>query len=421
MNRLKFFFLCSILGLTSTVFAQNTLESCLELAEKSSPQAQLLPLVRDAEQLQLSMLRANFMPQSTLGGSATWQSAVTSLPISLPNIHVPTLPKDQYKASLEVSQNVWDGGMTKSQMALARSSAEVELKSIETSLYQQREQVANLYFGAILAKKQLSSLQIMYKDVENQRNKVLANIQNGTAVKGNELLLEAKLLELIQQTREVRAKLLAALKALSILTGTIMNETIELKEPIVSTPESNEINRPEWQVLEAQSNLLEANKNLIRAKYSPKVSLFATSGYGRPALNMLSPDFRTFFIGGLSVKIPLSHLYLKSKQQEWKQISLNQQKIKQQQSQVIQQSELKLASQSEELAKLKEQLNVDEKLIEIRAYLQKTAEKKLENGVITMSEYLTELDNELLAKQNLSLHQVQYYQLIQQMKFTLGK
>lgn len=66
-------------------------------------------------------------------------------------------------------------------------------------------------------------------------------------------------------------------------------------------------------------------------------------------------------------------------------------------------------------------MNVDEKLIEIRAYLQKTAEKKLENGVITMSEYLTELDNELLAKQNLSLHQVQYYQLIQQMKFTLGK
>ena len=45
--------------------------------------------------------------------------------------------------------------------------------------------------------------------------------------------------------------------------------------------------------------------------------------------------------------------------------------------------------------------------------MKKTAEKRLENGVISISEFITEVENESIAKQNLSLHQIQLLHLMQ--------
>ena len=48
------------------------------------------------------------------------------------------------------------------------------------------------------------------------------------------------------------------------------------------------------------------------------------------------------------------------------------------------------------------------------------SEVKLNNGVITVNEYITEVDNETIAKQNMDLHQIQLQQTIQAIKITLG-
>lgn len=421
MNKIKHFFIIGLLGLSFGLNAQSTLQSCMALAEKNNPQAQLLPLVKEAEAVQLSALSKNLLPQASIGGQASWQSAVTSLPISLPNITVPTIPKDQYKATLELTQTLWDGGTLKSQKLLTQANANADTRSIENNIYQTKEQVSNLYFGVLLAEKQLANMAITKNDLESQLKKINANIQNGTAVKSNAMALEARLIELKQQQREVRSRKLSALKGLSILTGSEFPENIILEEPILDLAEETSINRPELKFFDAQKDLAEANKSLIKSKYAPKINLFATGGYGRPALNFLSPDFSTYFIGGLSLRIPLSQFYLKSKQSDFRQIDINKEKIDKQKDLFLQQTQLKLASQREDLAKLKDQILEDKRLIEIRDYMKRTAENRLENGIITVSDYISEVDNETMAKQNLSLHQVQILQVIQNIKIISGK
>jgi outer membrane protein TolC len=421
MRELKHIFILTLVFCGFSVSAQTTLQYCIELAEKNSPQAQLLPLIKEAENIQIGALNKNLLPQASLAGQATWQSAVTSLPISLPNISVPSISKDQYKATLDLTQNIWDGGLTKGQKKLVSATANTDSKSIENNIYQLKEQISNLYFGVLLADKQLANTEISRNDLESQAKKIQANLQNGTAIKGNVLMIEARLIELKQIQREIKSRKLAALKGLSILTGKEFSETTILEEPQNQVIQDTNIDRPELKLLDAQKELSEANKSLIKAKYAPKVNLFATGGYGRPGLNFLSPDFSTYFIGGLALKIPLSHLYLKTQNSDLRQLDINKEKIDRQKELFLQQTNLKLASQNEDVAKLQDQIKEDARLIEIREYMKKTAENKLENGIITVSDYISEVDNEATAKQNLSLHQVQLLQIINNIKITKGK
>lgn len=420
MNKLSQIFII-IAFCNFSISAQTTLQTCIELAEKNSPQAQLLPLVKEAENVQIGALNKNFLPQMSLGGQATWQSAVTSLPISLPNITVPTISKDQYKATLDLTQNIWDGGLIKGQKKLASATANTDSRSIENNIYQLKEQISNLYFGILLADKQFVNTEITRNDLESQSKKIQANLQNGTAIKGNVLMIEARLIELKQIQREIKSRKLVALKGLSILTGKEFPENTILETPQIQALEESNIDRPELKLFDAQKDLSEANKSLIKAKYAPKINLFATGGYGRPGLNFLSPDFSTYFIGGLALKVPLSHLYLKTQNSDLRQLDINKEKIDRQKELFLQQTNLKLASQNEDVAKLQDQIKEDARLIEIREYIKKTAENKLENGIITVSDYITEMDNEATAKQNLSLHQVQLLQVINSIKITKGK
>lgn len=420
-NRKLLIIICLLIKIQSSHTQTITLQSCIEAAEKNNPQQSVLELVREAETLQINALSKSLLPQLSLGGQATWQSAVTGLAISLPNVNIPQVKKDQYKATLDITQNLWDGGVNKSQKKLAIASANLDTKSIENNLYQTREQVANLYFGVMLAERQFANSEITRNDLEAQLKKQTANIQNGTAIKSNAMMIEARLIELKQMQREILSRKLAALRGLSILTGKDFSENTKLEEPSFEQSNDTNINRPELRFFDAQKDLADVNKSLIKSKNLPKISLFATGGYGRPGLNFLDPDFAPYFIGGLSLKVPLSHFYTKSQDSELRQIEINKLRIESQKEAFLQQTQLKLASQREDLAKIQDQIREDQKLIEIREYMRKIAENRLENGIITISDYIAEVDAEALAKQNLSLHQVQLLQILNNIKITAGK
>ena len=92
-----------------------SLEACYRQAETHSPQAGQTRLIQEATDLQIKLLSRNYVPQSRLNGQATWQSDVTSVPIKLPNFEISPPPKDQYKLTLDMTQTIWDGGVTEKQ------------------------------------------------------------------------------------------------------------------------------------------------------------------------------------------------------------------------------------------------------------------------------------------------------------------
>ena len=97
-------------------------------------------------------LTAVWLPSLDLNGSFSYQSDVvdmsemfSSLPID-PGI-LPSIPHEQYRATLDVSQVFWDGGVTRSARAVEQVVSELNMKQNEADIYRLREQVNNYYFS----------------------------------------------------------------------------------------------------------------------------------------------------------------------------------------------------------------------------------------------------------------------------------
>ena len=408
--------LCHISNAQTTL----SLEECYRQAETHSPQAGQTRLIQEATDLQIKLLNRNYVPQSRINGQATWQSDVTSVPIKLPNFELTPPPKDQYKLTLDVTQTIWDGGLTEKQKSATLANQQVEQQRVVVDLYRIREQVSNLYFGALFAERQLRNFEILQQELNAKLLKTKASVQNGVAIRSNVLSLEARILEIEQQLLETQKRRASALEGLSLLTGTNIDVNTTLQAPATQLVNGIEITRPELRLFDAQKQNLAVNEQLIKAKNLPKLSAFATGGYGRPGLNFLATQFQTYFIGGIQLQIPLTHLYTNSQGLEIQQLRVNQQRIERQRESFLLETQVRLASQRQEVGRLQALVASDRKLIEIRGSIRKASESQLDNGIITASDYLTELNNEDTARQNLILHEIQLLQAQNNQRITSG-
>ena len=132
-----------------------TLDNCLEMAKQNYPLIKQYTLIEKTKEYSIANAQKGYLPQFNVAGQATYQSAVTGFPITLPNIDVPTLSKDQYKFYGEVSQSITDLFTVKDQKEYINANSEIETQKIEVELYKLRERINNLFFGILLIDAQI--------------------------------------------------------------------------------------------------------------------------------------------------------------------------------------------------------------------------------------------------------------------------
>ena len=103
-----------------------TLDSCYQKARANYPLIKQFDLLDQTKSLSLEKTSRGYLPQISIGGQATYQSDVTSLPITLPNMSVPTVDKDQYKIYGEIVQPITDLLTVKHSYDYVTSSADIE-------------------------------------------------------------------------------------------------------------------------------------------------------------------------------------------------------------------------------------------------------------------------------------------------------
>ena len=407
--------------LTPVLYAQHSLGELIEASRKNHPQQGQLALISEAADLKIKEIGGAYLPQSSLGGQATWQSEVTSVSFPLPNVNILPPPQDQYKVTLDLQQNLWDGGLTAARKAQAKTDQAVQESTVETDLIKVVEQVSQLYFGAIIATKQAVNVGLLLKDLQARMKVLQAGVENGVATKSSLLDLRAKELELQQKLAELNQKRKSVLSSLSLLTGLSLSPETVLSEEISLADVNSENDRPELALLTAQQAGLQVGERLVKAKNAPKIGVFATAGYGRPGLNFLARDFSPYFIGGVSLKVPISHLYTGGQKTELQQLRVNQMRVEKQKESFLLATQVQKLAQEAELERLETLIIGDRELIDIREQLKTTAEVQLDNGVITSADYITELNKLDQARQNLAIHEVQLLQTKQNIRLLLGQ
>lgn len=397
-----------------------TIDACQEKARNNYPMIKQYGLLTAAEKYNLSNLSKAYLPQISLNAQATYQSEVVSFPIDIPTISMPTIDKDQYKATIDVSQTIWDGGSTSSQQKITRSSAEVDKQNVEVTLYSIREQVNKLYFGILTLNEQLKQLDILNEDLQNSFNTVNAFKINGTAMQSDVDAVRIEILNTEQNKTELLSMKKAYSEMLSVLINEKINEQTVFTEPADELPDKNTyLGRPEIRLFEQQRLLIEAQKSMITAKNMPKFSLFLQGGYGKPGLNMLSNDFDFFGIAGVRLNWNFGNLYTKSN--ESKLIETNQRMIDTQEDTFVFNTDLQLTQIYNDIEKARELIKKDDEIIRLRSSVKRASESKYENGVYTVNDLLKDIHAESQSRQAKILHKIQYIMSIYNYKNTAGK
>jgi outer membrane protein TolC len=391
-----------------------TLDWCQDAARSNYPLVRQYGLIAEAERYSVNAALAGYLPRLSASGKATDQSDVTSIALTIPGVSIPSTSTDQYQIAGEISETLWDGNLSLSQRSIAKASADADRKKIEVDLYGLRDRVNQIFFAMLLFDSQLAQNDLLMEELDTNLRRVQAYVDNGVAMRSD---LDAIRLEKLTAAQN-RTALLSARKSyramLERIVGVkfdgeaIFEKPAELSArpaPGTATGGSAESLRPEFALFAARTDLLSAQKKLALAGVQPRVSAFFQVGYGKPALNMLSDDPDSFWVGGIRFSWQLDGFY--TVRDSLGKIDADIAGVKVQSDLFSYNQDLSSEQQRNEIEKLRTMLEGDDEIIALRSSIKATAEKRVENGTLSVGDLLREINAESLARQTKSLREVQ--------------
>lgn len=391
-----------------------TLDELVDAAREHHPSLAKQPLLEKSRNLQRSRLGSAYYPQLSLGGQATWQSQVTEVDVPIPGGSISPPPRDQYRVTLDLQQLIWDGGVTSDQKRAVDERTSVEHEKSNLEWYQVRDRVMELYFSGVVQQEleaQASTLEA-YLDTLIEKTELL--VAQGLATERDVLLLEARRLEAKQAGVDATQALAGVRRSLEDLTGHPLPPGTELAPPpaecsaqSTERPSPETIRRPELAVLDAQTALLDAQEKLNRAGDRPRFGAFATAGYGRPGLNFLSDQFEFYFIGGVRLTVPLTHLYAGTHRNGDRNLAVQRSLISEEREMVMTRVNLEYNEHRAELTRLEAAAGLDAKLLQVREAARKQTELQVELGTSSTSDLVGDLTQEAQARSRQAVHRAQ--------------
>ena len=416
----KIFFIFLSIAYTC-INAQNIdIQLCYQKSAENYPLIKQKEMIDNVGELKIKNLNSNYLPQVNLNAQATYQSDVTKMMLNIPSIKIPENSKDQYKATLDINQLIWDGGSISGQRKVESINTQSDQQNLETEIYKLKERVNQLYFNILMLKKNNELLEISKKDISLKLQKIESGVKNGVVNESNADNLKAEIIKIDQKIIEIQSTEKANIEMLKELTGMeISGNSVFISPEIAVNSTTFENNRPELKSFEINKNKLSATQNVLSSKLMPKIYGFGQLGYGRPGLNMLSNDFQSFYIVGAKLSWNIWN---------WNQTKTDK-KILDIQKDIISNSKetyqknMKMSYQRDvaEIDKFTELILKDLEIINLKTRIAKNSSSQFDNGYITSNDYLNDVNGETMAKINYEIHKIQLIKAKYDYLVNLGK
>ena len=391
-----------------------------EQLNQNYPMAQKQDIQEKITELNLKLSHSGYFPDIIFNASTSYQSDVTEVPFA-PAGMAPEFSKDHYNVSAEINQTLFDGGRIRTSKKMESSYGAAEMASARAEMWGIRRQLEQVYFRILLLQKRKTSIELHAKTVQEQLNSVKAKVSNGILLPANELVLKAELIKLKQELLQVDEEVKTAFEMLSILTDTEIDTTIQLAIPEIELTDQHikhSLERKELQVFEERRNSFQSQIDLTNANALPIVSAFARAGYGRPGLNAFDDDLQTFWVLGVRAQWNFKNWSNSNRKKEV--IQLQQRKLDVERESLTRQINTQLATTQNRIVLLQKQIKLDEDLLQLRREIVNEKQNLMDQGVITSTEFLTELNAESQARLNLQTRQLQLVQTVIEFYNTKG-
>lgn len=375
-----------------------TLWQCYDSAAFASPVAGERAIYTDMTRLHDRNLASAWLPGFDLGGSFNYQSDVVDLSemlgsVPLPPGSLPSIPHEQYRATADLSQVIWDGGVTRSAREVEKVVSELNMQQSEADLYRLREQVNNYFFSVLLVRRQAEVISILISELDARILEVTSGVENGVMPPVTLDVLRAEKIKAEQSAAELERRHDALTRALGLITGMNELKDAELVLPDLVISGNEEIDNPDLQLFDIRSRQLELSKNMLKSQRMPKVFGFAQAGYGNPpGNNFLSDKADLYYSFGAGLKWNIWDWNRNSN--ERKSLTLQQQLIDIRKSAAREALQRLVVLKLSDIESLRDAASRDEEIIRLRGSIAAAAASQLRNGTITASQYMTELNSE---------------------------
>lgn len=406
------------LGLpTLTIGQALTLDSCQYYARQHFPLLKSLTLIQENKSLETDHLNNSLRPVIQIGGQATYQSEVTRLPFMIPGTNINPLSRDQYKVFTDISQSITPLFQKKEKEQLIAAQTIFQQKKTEIEIYKLREVVIQTYFGLLLLEGQLNQIKPVLKDIETGIEKLKIAESAGTSSTAQILMLAAEKLKVEQK----QAALIHQQEGLIQVMSHLINRPLRPENKLLfpeERPVREELRREEMILFESQHLIYQHQATIAKERIKPVVQLFGQGGYGRPGLNMLNNAFDFFYLGGIRMQLNLSSRYLYKNDIE--KLNLQHQALDIEKEQFELNIKLALDKQRAEIKKYQTLVNQSAEIIKLRQKIKEMAKSQLDYGILSALDYLSYIEAEDQANQDLLFYKIQLAMAIENYHFIQG-
>lgn len=398
----------------SVIHAQKilTLKECYDHAMAATALSTEKNAYSSIWQLKDKNLMKGWLPALDANGSFIYNSEVVDMSNALGSIPIPgiadaikPLPHEQYRITVDINQVIYDGGVIKGARALEKADLSINEKQTETDLYKLRSQINTCFFNLLLLVRQKELLNNYLELINKRITSLQSAYKSGVILMSDLDVMTSEMIKLKQQLSENEIRKTSLLKILADLTGIDIDASTELALPLTAGVLSNELSRPELEVFDLRKEQLNASLKVIQSKRMPKAYGFATLGYGNPpGSNFFKNEFAPYYILGAGVKW---NIFDWNKAKNEKHIvNLQQGIIDNRKTDLTDNLNRLLEAKKAEISGYKTLIETDTEQIALRKKITSSAESQYENGIITATELLNEMNSERQALINYEIHKI---------------
>ena len=403
--------------------AQLTIERCQELARENYPLIRQYGLIEQSSKYTLDNLMHSWLPQVNLSAQATYQNETPSFPdqmkamLATSGLDMQGLAKDQYRMQLDVSQKIYDGGKASSEKALVQAQKLEQKAKNDVGLYSLNKRVNELFFGVLLMDDRIRQTDMTLEMLYGNLDKLQSHVRNGVATSADESMLRAEILTVEQSKTTMVWNRVAYKHMLEILIGQQVGD-LYLVRPTATEPINTNVNRPELRLIDAQIGTLKAREKAINASVMPVVSAFGQAFYGYPGYNtfenMLNHKLSLNAMVGVRATWSLSSLY--DRKNNLSKLATARQQAEIQRDVFLLNTRLESSHENDESSRLRELIDSDGTIVNLRRDVRLAEESRLRNGIIDIHRLVERITDENTAALSQIIHKIELLKTIYDLK-----
>ena len=274
------------------------LSALVQQAVATDPRQRQFQLAAAASALRLENIDADKKPTLGVAGQAQYQSAVTTIPVRVPNITIPTPPYDTYDAHLNAQQPLVNPTVAPRRAAERAQLAETQAE-LRVTLFGIRQDVNDAFFTALLLEEREAQTILAIAGLDARLREMAIRLRDGAALPGDTAAIAATILQRRQDLAQSRADRHAALARLAELAHAQISDSAALALPDLeaavaraqATAPSDARARPEFAQFEATRARLASQEAVESAQDRPRSRRSDASAMGDPGSTSWPPVF----------------------------------------------------------------------------------------------------------------------------------